>query len=91
MSLSIFWLLFMSLCSQSNEIYLDTSFHQLGPLGRVGLVVTNSVCGKIVYRGTQINAIALQKVTLNWANMKNWTNLNFAMLAIVLKSVVTVR
>ena len=36
-----------------------------------------------------MNAIALH--TLNWANMKNWTNLNFAMLAIVLKSVVTVR
>ena len=49
------------------------------------------VNGKIVYRRTQMNAIALQKVTLNWANMKNWTNLNFAMLATVLKSVVTVR
>ena len=47
--------------------------------------------GKIVYWRTQMNAIALQKVTLNWANMKNWINLNFAMLAIVLKSVVTVR
>ena len=28
-------------------------------------------------------------MTLDWANMKNWTNLNFATLAIVLKSVVT--
>ena len=46
-------------------------------------------CGKIVYRQTQMNAIALQKLTLDLA--KNWMNLNFAMLAIVLKSVVTVR
>ena len=47
--------------------------------------------GKIVYRRTQMNAIALQKLTLDWANMKNWTNLSFAMLVIILKSVVTVR
>ena len=38
-----------------------------------------------------MNAIALQKLTLDWANRENWTNLNFAILAIVLKSVVTVR
>ena len=38
-----------------------------------------------------MNAIALQKLTMDWANMKKWTNLNFAMLAIVLKSVVTVQ
>ena len=47
--------------------------------------------GKVVYRRAQMNAIALQKLTLDWANLKIWTNLNFAMLAIVLKSVVTVR
>ena len=38
-----------------------------------------------------MNAIALQKLTFDWANMKIWANLNFAMLTIVLKSVVTVR
>ena len=47
--------------------------------------------GKIVYKQTQINAIALQKLTSDLVNMKKWTNLNFAMLAIVLKSVVRVQ
>ena len=38
-----------------------------------------------------MNAIALQKLTLDWANWENWANLNFAILAVVLKSVVTVQ
>ena len=38
-----------------------------------------------------MNAIALQKLTLDWANRENWANLNFDILAIVLKSFVTVR
>ena len=47
--------------------------------------------GKIVYRRTQMNAIAQKKLTLDWANLKKLTNLNSAMLVIVLKSVVTER
>ena len=38
-----------------------------------------------------MNTIALQKLTLDLANRGNWNNLNFAILAIVLKSFVTVR
>ena len=32
-----------------------------------------------------MNTIALQKLTLDWPNLKKFTNLNFAMLAIILK------
>ena len=49
-----------------------------------------SAYGEIVYRRTQMNAIALQKLTLCWANREKLINLTFAILVIVLKMVVIV-